>query len=180
MKIAILTIHSFLFSYLGIQFNWLPQTPTLLAAVACAMALDLLTGMVKAKLNDRVRSSKMLRETLKKFIQYFTAIVITIGLQYLCKNIDAESLAVVKYITRCLLVFIILIEIFSCCENIYDVDKTSPFSKYLITPILKILSLGFKNNPVVKAADAADAAQNKTNEITKNTDSIAVDNTTLN
>ena len=166
MKFIIL-LQTILFTYLGIQLNMLPQLPSLLVGVVAVMVLDLVTGMVKAKLNEQIRSSKMLRETVKKFIQYFTAIAIAVGIQLLFKNIDGESVNQIKLITRALCVFIILIEVFSCCENIYEVDKTSPFSKYLITPLLKIMSLGFKNNPIIKAAEKADNG-NTENDTNKN------------
>lgn len=139
----------------------LPALPTLLLALVSVMVLDLLTGIIKAKLNNVIRTSKAMRRSVIKFIQYFTAIALAVGLQWMLKDLDESTKENISYITRGLIVFIVFIEIFSCCENVYEVDKTSKFSVYVITPILKILSFGFKNNPLSKEADKLEKTENE-------------------
>jgi phage-related holin len=131
-----------------------PNIPVLIYSLLTAMAVDFITGVVKAKFKKVERTSEGYRRTVKKITQYFTAAALAIGLQFLSKALWEAQSANMVYITMFVLVFIIYIEVTSIFENLYEIDSASPFAKYFIKPLLIILKFGIKNNPAQKAADS--------------------------
>lgn len=144
------------FIFLGITFV-VPPNHHLMYAVFSVIGIDFLTGVAKAKMNKVARTSEGYRKTVIKFLQYFVAIFVCYGAGKLIpdeKEILAQSAGFV-------MLFVIYIEVTSIFENLYEIDKKSQFSKYLIRPVLAILKFGIENNPVTKAADKIKENENQ-------------------
>jgi phage-related holin len=148
MKASIIT--SAIFTILNINFNIVPPAH-LFGIIGIAMLIDLITGVAKAVYMNEARTSHGYRRTVKKFIQYGGSIAVTMLIRYLISK-QPELTAGIKYLNWLgsgLMVFIILIECTSILENIYAIDKTSSFSRYLIKPLLKILTIQLKENSII-------------------------------
>ena len=143
MKTTLLSIG---FMLLNITFNWLPSFDLLLVMLI-SIIIDFITGVIKASVLKVKRTSEGYRRTIVKFMQYGGAVSIGMLLSYLVeKNVSLDGLKTyINYFGDGLIIFIILIEITSILENIYAVDNTTPFSKYFIQPLLKILTIQIKN-----------------------------------
>ncbi|GAA0561488.1 phage holin family protein [Chitinophaga japonensis] len=120
----------------------------LLAWVFISMLLDLITGVVKAVVLKQARTSSGYRKTVIKFTQYAGAIAVGIILA----NTMQKDSAIVGYVNSALLILLIYIEATSIFENLYAIDNSSPFSRYFIAPILKLLTLAIKKSPLNQAA----------------------------
>lgn len=136
---------------LNIQFNFLP-TPNLLLVMGVAIVLDFLTGILKSVILKKVRTSEGYRKTVIKFTQYGGSVVVGMLLKYIgAQNSDMANIGLyAEYLTDGLVIFIIFIELTSVLENVYAIDQETPFSKYLVGPLLKLLTFQIKNNPVTK------------------------------
>jgi hypothetical protein len=140
-------------SLLFIKFAFLPNSQ-LLFWMGLAIALDFLTGIAKACVLKKARTSEGFRKTITKFLQYGGALAVGMILSNAAKQnamVQAETL--LKYFNDALVIFVIYIEVTSVFENLYEVDKKSMISKYFIRPILKLLTVQIKTNPLVKAAN---------------------------
>lgn len=127
-----------------------------------AIAIDFITGIIKAKMQAKARTSEGYRKTVVKLMQYIVPVlVIWIG----SKNIP-EYGQTLKEIGGWLMMFIIYIEFTSILENLYEVDQKSIIAKYVYKPGLKILKFGIENNQVAKAAEELEKkeAEKKANE----------------
>lgn len=146
------------FWLLNIKFNFLPSV-NLLVVMGITIALDFGTGVLKAIILKQVRTSEGYRKTVVKFLQYGGGVVVGCLLKYLgTKQSEMANVSqYIDYLNNGLLIFIIFIETTSILENIYAVDKETPFSKYLIAPLLKLLTFQIKNNPIEKLAEKQDA-----------------------
>lgn len=153
-------IYSVLF-LLNIQTGFLPKAD-LLIIMGIALVLDFLTGVVKAVFKGTKRTSMGYRKTIIKFIQYGSAIMIGMGISYLGTQIEeynkgwANVSKYMNWFNNGLLILIILIEITSIFENIYELNRKSKFSRYVINPALKILTVQIKNNPMTKVSFVTD------------------------
>lgn len=143
---------------LNIKFNFLP-TPNLLLVMGVAIVLDFLTGILKSVILKKVRTSEGYRKTVIKFTQYGGSVVVGMLLKYIgAMNSDMANIAqYAEYLTDGLVIFIIFIELTSVLENVYAIDQETPFSKYLVGPLLKLLTFQIKNNPVTKLKNPDDA-----------------------
>jgi phage-related holin len=114
----------------------------LLLVMSALIVVDLITGIIKAIFLKKIRTSEGYRKTVIKFSQYGGAIVAGFLMKYLAvKNVDLGDLdKYVDYLTNGLQLFIVFIELTSVFENLYQIDKTSPFSKYFLQPMLRILT----------------------------------------
>ncbi|MFX1709060.1 phage holin family protein [Chitinophaga sp. CC14] len=131
----------------NINIVW-PNT-TLLVWVYVAMVFDLVTGVAKSIVLKMIRTSTGMMDTLKRFIQYTGAIVAAIILA----NVAPKDNLVTGYISDALLVLIIYIEVFTIFDNLKAIDNNSLFSKYFITPILKLLTFSLKKNTAQNSED---------------------------
>jgi len=133
----------------GITFV-LPPNEHLLYAVFTMIAMDFLTGVAKAKMSGKARTSEGYRRTIVKFLQYFISIILPLAASRLLPDIAV----ILKQTAGYVMLFIIYIEVTSVFENLYEIDKNkSPFSKYLVKPVLMILKFGIEHNPVISAAE---------------------------
>jgi hypothetical protein len=116
------------------------------------ICLDFLTGVIKSVVLKEARTSKGYRKTIVKFTQYGGSVLVGMLLKFIgSKNSDMANIALyADYLTDGLVIFIIFVELTSVMENIYAIDKETPFSKYFVGPLLKILTFQIKNNPVTK------------------------------
>lgn len=142
---------------LYIKLTFLPNMSLLVWAFV-AIGIDLITGLVKAKINKVARTSQGMRKTIIKFMQYGGAIAIS----FVLVNVSKNETSGIKYVSDGLIMLIIYIEALSVFENLYAIDKKSPFSKYFIKPALSILSLGIeKTAPQVTEEDLKKEADRK-------------------
>lgn len=140
-----------------IKLTFVP-TLSLLAVLFFVMVFDFLTGVWKAKMQRKVRTSEGYKRTVTKFIQYSFAILASYALAYLAGGNGNEGLKyLAPWLVDGLTGFIILIEITSIFENLYAIDSNTPISKYIFKPALSILTFQLKNNPVIKQAESLEA-----------------------
>lgn len=145
MKIA---FASFL-TLLNINFGIIPNAD-LLVIMGIVIALDFATGIAKSVMLKKIRTSRGYRQTIVKFLQYGGGIASGAILKHVSSK-DASGIArYVDYCTTGLLIFIIFIEVTSILENVYEMDKKTPFSQYFIQPLLRILTFQIRNNPLTK------------------------------
>ena len=143
-------IAAFIGTFINVKFSFLP-TPSLLLVMGVAIVLDLITGIIKAIYFERMRTSEGYRKTVIKFTQYGGAVVVGMLLKYISgQSSDMANIQpYVEYLTNGLVIFIIFIECTSVLENLYAIDQQTPFSKYFVGPLLKLLTFQIKNNPIV-------------------------------
>jgi phosphate starvation-inducible membrane PsiE len=137
---------------LFIKAMFLPNVD-LLAWMSIAMVVDFATGVIKSVILKVPRTSKGYRETLSKFLQYAGAIIASFILSNgITKtnliNADNHS-AIMHYMNDSLIIYIIYIEITSVFENLYACDQQTKFARFVITPVLRLLTLQFKGVPPI-------------------------------
>lgn len=114
------------------------------------MSIDFGSGFAKAKFLNINRTSEALKRTIKKVIQYFTAIIVVFVLINIIK-FDNESNFFKTYsgvFQNVVIILMIYIEMVSILENIIAVDKDSNFSKFFIIPFHRLLTMQMKENPI--------------------------------
>lgn len=121
----------------------------LFGVVLAVMAIDLVTGLTKAKFKKIERTSEGLRKTIVKLMQYIIPIFIFWG----AGRFIPEYKDRLQQASGWVMMFIIYIEVTSIFENLYEIDKKSIISKFLYKPALKILKFGIENNAVTAAAE---------------------------
>lgn len=136
---------------LFIKTLFLPNVD-LLIWMAIAMAGDWSTGILKSVILQIPRTSSGYRKTLSKFLQYAGSIIASVILTNVVsktKFVDKETeFAIVNYLNDGLLIYIIYIEVTSIFENLYACDHKSKFSKFIIAPLLKLLTFQIKGRPL--------------------------------
>lgn len=136
-----------------LKVTFLPSV-SLLFYMAIAIILDFVTGIVKAKVLNQVRTSSGYRKSVIKFLQYGGSIAIGLVLANAGEGRTADAFkAMLSYFNDGLILFIIYIEVTSVFENLYAVDNKTLMSRYFIAPVLKILTWQIKNNPVIMQAE---------------------------
>jgi len=140
-----------LVTLLNINFKILPSFD-LLIVMGITIIADLVTGIIKAVMMGKARTSEGYRKTVIKFMQYGGAITVGLLLKFLSakKSEMADFSQYAGYLSSGLVIFIIFIEVTSILENISAMDNSTVFCKYLITPLLKLLTFQIKNNPIAK------------------------------
>ena len=144
-----------IFWFLNVKFHLVPTVP-LFVGLFAAIGFDLITGVAKARMKNELVTSYGYRKTIIKLSQYFGTLVIVIGLRYLVTLQKDLALKIdyLDYGIQAVLIFAVFIEVTSSLENIAELDNKSPFSKYIIQPLLRLLTFQLKNNPFKRAADA--------------------------
>lgn len=123
--------------------------------LVAAIGIDFITGIIKAKMQKKARTSQGYRKTVVKLMQYIVpVVVIWMG----SKNIP-EYANTLKEVGGWLMLFIVYIEGTSIFENLYEIDQKSIIAKWVYKPALKLLKFGIENNQVVKAAEELDKKQ---------------------
>jgi phage-related holin len=140
---------------LGIEFFVAPGF-SIFGAMLAVIALDFLTGIVKAKVKKEARTSAGFRKTVTKLMQYVLPVMV---IAYGSKTIP-ENQELLTRINGWLMMFIIYIEVTSIFENLYEIDQKTVIAKYLYKYALIILKIGIENNPVVQAADKISLEEN--------------------
>lgn len=151
---SILTIS--LLSILNVNFNILPSG-ALMVCIGFVVLLDLVTGVIKAIIKGDARTSFGYTRTLKKGTQYLGAISISTVLKYLYSLPNKENtqayLPFMNYFHNGLLLYIIYIEVYSIFENLNEIDRKSPFARFIIRPMLSIMGFSIKNNFISQQAE---------------------------
>lgn len=133
-----------------------PSLP-LLSWMVVAIIVDFITGVIKAVMKGEARTSRGYRRTITKFLQYGGSLAIGIILANAARYKDMPAMQqFMGFLNDGMVVFIIYIEVTSIFENIYECDKTSPISKYVIKPLLNLFTFQLKNNPLTKLENDAD------------------------
>lgn len=136
---------------LGIDFLVKP-TFSLFSVMGIAIVLDFATGLLKAMFKKEARTSKGYRKTVVKLSQYLTPVLIL----YIAGKFIPEHSVLLKQASGYVMMFVIYIECTSIFENLYEIDNKTVVAKFLYKPVLMLLKLGIENNPISKAAEAAD------------------------
>lgn len=121
------------------KITFIPDA-NLIIWVFISILLDLVTGIIKAIILNNIRTSSGYRKTVIKFTQYAGAIAVGTILG----NVLSNNNIILSYVNSGLLILLIYIEATSIFENLYAIDNSSPFSKYFIAPILRILTIAIK------------------------------------
>lgn len=103
-----------------------------------AMMLDLITGIAKAWSKKESITSKGLRDTIVKFIQYGSFLIIT----HVVTHYEIAGVAVSNYswVNKFALEFILLIEAKSVYENIVAINPKFDFIKTTLEKIIEAFS----------------------------------------
>ena len=118
----------------------------LLAWMCVALIADLITGVTRAIVDDKTRTSQGYRETLGKVIQYGGALIIGVILSSMAKHHAAGLNPIIfEYFNDFLVSFIVFIEITSILENMYAISPDSKFSKYFVKPVLSLLTFNLQH-----------------------------------
>lgn len=151
MKITAL-IFSLVITVFGLKLNLTPNIPAMLAAVVIVMVIDFVTGVIKARSKKMPVTSKDARNgTIKKATQYFTAIILSLGILLLVKLLVKDVNDNVYWIPVFTCMFTIYVEIMSILENLNEVDNKSMMARFLFRPLLMIMKFGLEKNPIIKA-----------------------------
>lgn len=144
-KSPLLVIASTGFAWFSIKY--LPSA-MLLFWLVISVALDLVTGLLKAWSKGQTTTSTGLRKTIIKIGSYVGTVVMVVVLVNLVGLVDVTNKFDLTVLIDSLMGFMVFIELYSICENIDAAYPDSPLSKYMITPILKFLKGKLKNNPI--------------------------------
>lgn len=146
----------------NLKVSFLPSAP-LLIFMGIAILLDFITGIAKSKMLGIARTSKGYRKTVTKFIQYGGALAIGVVLANIGEAPAGDPAKVITaYFNNGLIIFIIYIEVTSVLENLYTMDQKTIFSRYFISPMLRMLTWQIRNNPIIKQAKEL---KNKKNDL---------------
>jgi phage-related holin len=98
--------------------------------VLCAMVIDLVSGLAKAKQRGEIRSSWGLKRSLNKFIMYEGGMLIAAGIDVLMhashiyQLVRLEAIYGIPIITCLLGVFLLVVEFFSVREKADEKTRT--------------------------------------------------------
>lgn len=145
IKHPTLLLAGMFFSWLSIKY--LPSAMIVFWLVA-SVALDLITGVLKAWSKGEATSSTGLRRTVVKIGSYVGTIVMVIILVNLIGIVDVDNKYNLTVLIDGLTGFMVFIELYSICENISEAYPNSPLVKYMIGPIIKMLKGKLANNPI--------------------------------
>ncbi|MGV0854757.1 phage holin family protein [Empedobacter brevis] len=122
----------------------------LFVALTFLMSIDFITGFMKAKFLKVNRSSEAFRKTVKKIIQYCSAIIVVVMLLNLMRFDQSNQFFkdYSNWLQNGVIVLMVYIELTSILENAIAIDKTSTFAKVFIIPFHRLLTLQLKNNPM--------------------------------
>lgn len=146
-------------TFLTAKFTWaaillwfdffMKPSLSLMGVVMATVAIDFITGVIKARMQRKARTSTGYRKTLTKLSQYIVPVVVLYGASYYIPEYTER----LRQASGFVMLFIIYIEVTSIFENLYSLDQKTPISKYMYKPVLTILKFGIEHNPVVEAAE---------------------------
>lgn len=124
---------------------------SILMWVIILLGADFATGIMKSKLTKQEITSQRARDTIIKFLQYFGCLGLVVILQNQKDNSQDFQL-VLRYVQDGLTILILYIEALSVLENLYEMDKKSSFSQYVIRPLYSLLSMAVRKNSIAEQA----------------------------
>lgn len=151
MKFSILKI-TIAAGLAGLQLKFMPNV-NMLGWVFVAVFVDFITGVIKAKIQDKLLSSQGFRQTSIKCLQYLGLIV---GCIILGNTVDKEN-QLVKWINDGMLLFIIYVEVYSIFENLYAFNPDSKVAP-LFKLVMRILTVGLEKNNINKIVEDVESA----------------------
>ena len=159
-----------------LKITFYPST-NLIYWCASAILLDLLSGIFKSLAKGDFLVSNGLRKTIKKFAQYIGTVLLLFifsnvfthdpeatkrALDFFGDNIYNQIHSSLEYINNLVLLIIVYTELLSISENLIAIDHTSGFSRWVLKPIHRLLSLAIINNTFNKASNKMQGAKNNT------------------
>lgn len=129
-----------------LQASYLPGA-LLVFWMTLAIILDLFTGTIHAYRAGTFRIREGISKTTSKFCQYTGAIAAAVILANVGqKNGSTQLVSLMAFVNDGLIMFIVYIEVRSILFHLVAIDPKSIMSKYLFTPMLRILTLSIKQN----------------------------------
>jgi phage-related holin len=114
---------------------------TLLPWMFVSLFIDFLTGILKAFVMKEKITSKRMRDTITKILQYVGSIVLVTILVNITFGKNNET---VGFIVNGLYSLMILIELRSVAENFRDMSPKSRIATIILNPILSIINIRIK------------------------------------
>lgn len=145
LKSPLLLLMSASFTWLSIKY--IPSAMILFWLIS-AVALDLVTGVLKAWSKGQGTTSTGMRKTIVKIGSYVGTMVMVIILVNVVGIVDVNNRYDLTILIDTLMGFMVFIELYSICENINEAYPRSPLNKYFITPLLKFLKGKLSNSPL--------------------------------
>lgn len=137
----------------------------LLFWAAMLVILDLFTGLIKAQVKGNLVVSSGVRKTLIKLCQYLGVISVCFILSNVAASTkDSDFMGTglyhklkftFQFLNNLVILVIIYAESLSILENGLEINSSSPFSKFFVKPLHKILSLAILGNAIKLIADRA-------------------------
>lgn len=144
-------------SWLSIKFF---PSAMLVFWLVIAVALDLITGVMKAWSKGEGTTSTGLRRTVVKIFSYVGTIIMVIILVNMIGFVDVSNKYNLTILIDSLTGFMVFIELYSICENIAEAYPNSPLVEYMISPLIKFLKGKLKHNHISNDNTNDDASQN--------------------
>ncbi len=154
------SVMKFLFAsiFAFIKFAFIPSFD-LLIVMACAIGLDLLTGVYKSKRQGIATTSEGFRRTIDKFISYGVAVATSCILVYVSQQKGGEAVKLISgFLNDGLVCFIIYIEVVSIFENLIAINPKAPLAVNFYIPVHKFLTLQIK-----RTGESIEAAAGESN-----------------
>lgn len=122
-----------------------PNVP-LLVWLLVVFILDFIFGVARATLNGTHRTSRGLRKTITKFLQYGGCIIIAmVILNIVYQSNQVVSLPFAGFFGDVMLYIMIYAEVVSIFENMEGMAPTSTFVKVFVRPMRRMITFQLKN-----------------------------------
>lgn len=159
-----------------IKITFFPST-NLIYWCACAITLDLISGVCKSLAKGNFLVSSGLRKTLVKLAQYIGTVLLLFifsnvfthdpeatkrTLSFFGTDIYNQIQSSLTYINNLVLLIMIYTEFLSISENLISIDSTSGFSRWVLKPLHYLLSFAVVNNPFNRVAGKMRQAKDNT------------------
>ena len=152
-----LLLGAFAWGWFEIQFLPKPMAVFLLGSM---MIVDLATGIVKSWKKGEATSPEGFQRTVVKVTRYCSLVCVCVAMANVI-NINSPKSFDYSFVVNGCLGFLTFVEIYSICENVYEIDPDGILSKWLIKPFLKALKGKLKNsNPLKPFTDDEDTSNN--------------------
>ncbi len=127
-----------------LEIAFLPK-PMLVFYLGGAMAVDLLTGLIKSWKMGQATKSSGFRKTVIKISTYVSTII---GV-WLLANLMSQLYPKLDYssMVNITIGFLSFIELYSVFENIFAIDPDGALSRYIVKPVLGFLKGRLDRNP---------------------------------
>jgi len=119
-----------------LSFAYMPSA-NFIWILAISMAIDLVTGIRRAWKEGKYTTMSGLLQTIDKFTQYAGFIIVLTILMNM--TVGEKNLAKYGIIVDASFTFMVLIELFSICENLVAISPRSKIVEMAIKPFIKMV-----------------------------------------